>query len=290
MLFRRGETLLFRLLEGGAEPQGLSDGPVTSDSRELYALLGAQGRFVAAYVEDGALRLQAIEADGTVEADSVEVELPEDAVPRHLELASLPDGRTLLAWSEQDEDEERSGRVLGLVLSAGFEAEGEPIVLSKSPVDAMSFALDARQNSAGLLYENREGGVRPNAKLQRIEADGAAEQPTLNILNAPGQMIDASITAFGQGYAVAYRALSSLGVEEPLIRIAFVNEFGLIVHQAELRATDGMSGPTALRATTHGELLVAWTEIDSPSEGTRALRALQLDCPGALVLCGGTPE
>jgi hypothetical protein len=286
MLFERGNRLAFRLLVADAELHTLSDA-----GSEPFALLGGEERFVAAYAEsDGAVRVQAIGLEGALEGDAVAIELPDGAAPQHLELAALPEGHTLLAWSEADADEERSGRVLGIVLTPSFEAVDEPSVLSKSPVDAMRFGLDARQNSAGLLYDNLEGGVRPNAKLQRIEADGAAEQPTLNLVNAPGRMVDASITAFGQGYAVAYRALSSLGVEEPVMRIAFVNEFGLIVHEAELRMTDAMSGPSALRATSHGELVVAWTEIDSPSEGTRALRALQLDCPGALVLCGGTPE
>jgi hypothetical protein len=295
MLFGRGDALAFRLLTADAELITISTAPAASGSGDaLFALLGAGDRFVVAYAEaDGAelaLQLQAIDVDGELQGDPTRVALPEGTKPQHLELAALPDGHTLLAWSEQDEDEERSGRVLGVVLTPSFEIDGEPKTLSKSPVDGMAFSLDARESSAGLLYESLEGGIRPNAKLQRIERDGVAEQPTLNIVNAPGRMIDASITAFGQGYAIAYRALSSLGVEKPVIRIAFVNEYGLIVHEAELRETDGMSGPTALRATTHGELLVAWSEVESPSANARSLRALQLDCPGALVLCGGTPD
>jgi len=92
----------------------------------------------------------------------------------------------------------------------------------------------------------------------------------------------------GQGYAIAYRALPSLGVEQPTLRLAFINQFGRIVHETELAQTSETGGPTSVGASEDGHVLVGWATT-SPS-GTATIHAVQLDCPGALLLCGGTPQ
>jgi len=199
-----------------------------------------------------------------------------------LQLARLDGGRALLAWQEQDET--GAARIEALALDAALAPEGDPVQLSKAPVDNARFELGARALSAGVLYPVLEGGVRPSLKYRRIDAQGEASQAELNIVNAPGAARDGSITDFGQGYAVAYRALPSLGVNQPLIVVAFINQFGRIVHEAELSETSTTGGPTSLRATGDGHLLVGWA-TDHPSGSIT--HAIALDCPGALVLCGG---
>jgi hypothetical protein len=109
----------------------------------------------------------------------------------------------------------------------------------------------------------------------------------VNLVNAPGRAVDGSIDAFGQGYVVAYRALPSLGVDAPRIVVAFVNQFGRVVHRADLAETTEAAGEVRVGASADGRLLVAWTS----ARGSSAMaHALELDCPGALQLCGGAIE
>jgi hypothetical protein len=201
-------------------------------------------------------------------------------------LAKLDDG-LLLAFSERHAELDDRAQVVGMRLSDALELRGEPVVLSRTPADRLEFALDGRRGSAGVLYQALEGGIRPNLKLQRVELDGSAEQGSLNIASAPLRVTDGSISAFGQGYAVAYRAQMSLGNEKPTIRIAFVNAFGVVVHDALLHETTDAAGPTSVRSTKDGKLLVSWTSVDGT---THVTRGIQLDCPGALSLCGGRVE
>jgi hypothetical protein len=288
MAFMAGDALSVRALEAGAEPYVLSEAVVAGGSdAELFDLIGQGDGYLAIYAEqDGGeivVRVQAIDASGAPDGDPASVELPEGTEPGHIALSKLDEGY-LLAFSELDPEAEDSARVMGIALSAALEADGEPVLLSKTPVDQLAFGLDARAGSAGLLYQGLEGGVRPTVKLQRVEPDGSAEQDSLNVTSAPLRAIDGSIAAFGQGYAVAYRAQMSLGAETPSIRIAFVNQFGLVVHDAELAETTEEAGTTSVSSTADGKLLVSWISVDGL---TPVARAIQLDCPGALQLCGG---
>jgi hypothetical protein len=288
MLWMNGDALTVRLLAGGAAPHELSDAVLGTAGAELFSFIGTDDGYWAAYAEsDGGaalVRIQALDAGGELRGDAVDVALPEDAEPSHLELARV-DGGFVLAFSEPDPETADAVRVVGIALDGELAArDGEPVVLSKKPAHERPFALAARGGTAGLIYQALEGGVRPTVKVQRIEPDGTTLLDTWNVVSAPRRAQDGSIAAFGQGYAVAYRALSSLGNETPSIRVAFVDESGLVVHDAELLETTETGGPTSVSATTDGKLLVSWAH---QSGGSRTTRAIQLDCPGALVLCGG---
>jgi hypothetical protein len=293
MLWHSPMGLQLRVLHANADPIVISEQPATSDAGEpLFALVGTQDEFVAVFAErDGSdldVLVQTFELDGDAIGDATRIAIPDVAGSdiremAALKLAALDDGRLLLAWSVPSNEERFD--VLGLMLSSSFEAEGDPETLNKVPASSARFDLDARVGSAGVLYPTLEGGQRPSIKLQRVETDGRPAQPALNLVNAPRRVLDASNTAFGQGSAAAYRALPSLGVSDPVIRIAFIDATGLIVHEAELSETTEITGVTSVRSTARGELLVSWTTA-SPS--TVQAHALALDCPGALVLCGGS--
>lgn len=288
MLWMDEDALAVRLLESGAGLHVLSDAlAVGGDGAPIFAFVGTSEGYWAAYAEragsDVVVKAQAIDPEGELDGEAVTVALPEGSAPEHLELAKLDRG-FLLAFSEADPDDEDAKRVMGLVLTERLEPRDEAVLLSKSPVGEWAFSLGSRTGSAGVIYQGLEGGVRPTIKLQRVESTGEAAEDSLNIASAPRRVIDGSIAAFGQGYAVAYRALGSLGSETPAIHIAFVNQFGLVVHDATLSETSETSGATSVTATTNGELLVSWIHVDGGAYGTRAI---QLDCPGALVLCGG---
>jgi len=289
MLWMNGDALSVRLLADGASSHALSSSVTGTAGAELFAFVGADDGYWAAYAEDDSgqtvARVQPIDREGAPMGEAVDVALPDDSEPGHLELARV-DGGFLLAYSEPDPDSESEGaiRVVGIALDALLQSRGEPAVLSKKPAHELAFALDARMGSAGLIFQSLEGGVRPAVKVQRVETDGTALLDTWNVVSAPRRAQDGSLGAFGQGYAVAYRALSSLGNETPAIRIAFIDDSGFVVHDAELARTTEEGGPTSVRSTVDGKLLVSWVHV---SGGSRVTRAVQLDCPGALILCGG---
>lgn len=292
MAWMDGEALSLRSLERGAETLVLSRAVVAAEGgAPLFAFIGTVDGYLAAYAErldareggEVVARIQPLDGAAVPDGDPITVALPEGSEPGDLELSKL-DAGFLLAFSEPDPENEGRARVVGLPLSAAFEGSGEPVVLSRTPVDLLDFALDARAQSAGVIYQGLEGGVRPTVRLQRVEPDGRTTQDSLNIAAAPRRAADGSIAAFGQGYAVAYRAQTSLGMETAAIRIAFVNQFGVVVHDALLADTTDELGPTRVSSTPDGKLLVAWVSVEGASAVTRAI---QLDCPGALSLCGG---
>jgi hypothetical protein len=293
MLWINGDVLSVRLLADGASSHALSSSVMGAAGAELFTFVGTEDGYWAAYAENEGdqtvVRIQAIDREGAPMGEPADIALPDDSEPGHLELARV-DAGFLLAYSEPDPDSESEDaiRVVGIALDAllepRLEPRDEPVVLSKKPAHELAFALDARMGSAGLIFQSLEGGVRPAVKVQRVETDGSAPLDTWNVVSAPRRAQDGSIGAFGQGYAVAYRALSSLGNETPAIRIAFIDDSGFVVHDAELARTTEEVGPTSVRSTTDGKLLVSWLHA---SGGSRVTRAVQLDCPGALILCGG---
>jgi hypothetical protein len=256
---------------------------------QLFALLGVEGGFIAAYVQgsgaDRELRVQRVDGDGAAHGEALAIDGIAGRAPEDLHLARLDDGEVLLAWLERDGD--GGGHVMGLVLSPELAAQGKPYALSQLAAHDARFDLAARALSAGVVYHALDGGERDAIKFRRIASDGSVSEPAFNVVEAPGRARDASIAAFGQGYAVAYRVLPSPGVEYPGLRIAFINQFGAIVYVADLGETSEEGGATALSATADGHLLVAHTYV-GPSSATT--RALALYCPGALVLCGGKAE
>jgi hypothetical protein len=289
MMWMNGDALSVRLLADGATSHVLSSSVIGAAGAELFAFVGTEDGYWAAYAEDDGdqtvARIQAIDREGAPMGEPVDVALPEGSEPGHLELARV-DAGFLLGYSEPDPESESEDaiRVVGIALDALLEPRDEPVVLSKKPAHELAFALDARVGSAGLIFQSLEGGVRPAVKVQRVETDGSAPLDTWNVVSAPRRAQDGSIGAFGQGYAVAYRALSSLGNETPAIRISFIDDSGFVVHDAELARTTEEGGSTSVRSTTDGKLLVSWLHV---SGGSRVTRAVQLDCPGALILCGG---
>jgi hypothetical protein len=254
---------------------------------ELFAVHGDDRGYLAAWLDEGGgnrtLRALAIGQDGTPDGDPRPLAgVAGASEAEDLQLSRFDDGRSLLTWLERNED--GTARVMGQLLGRTLAPDAGPVELSRHPVDGTRFALAGRGPSAGLLYAARDGDVREAIKFRRIEGDGRSTTAVLNIENAPGRVVSGAITAFGQGYAVAYRSLPSLGEPLPMIGVAFIDQYGSIVHRAVVAETTETSVPTAIAAGPDGHLLVAWTS-EWPSGP--ATHALALDCPGALELCGG---
>jgi hypothetical protein len=283
-------TLQARELGSAASPaQQLTSALVAStNGGELSALLALDDGFIAGYVERASagneLRLQRLGADGALMGSAVTVPGVGARAPEDVHLARLDNGGALVAWLERDA--QAQGHVMALVLGSTLApaGAGSALMLSKNAVHDGRFDLAARSLSEGLIYHALDGDVRDAIKYRRVDQAGLAEQAVLNLVNAPGAARDGSIAAFGQGYAVAYRQLPSLGVDHPSVHVAFINQFGAVVYQAELDASSETGGRTTVATTSDGHLLVGWT-TDLP--GSTAAHALKLYCPGALQLCGG---
>ena len=290
LLYRAGTTLYARVLEPGATPTALTQrlAQPDMDGGERFALTALDDRFVAVWSEVGegaesAVFVQAIDVDGEPQGQPRALSAVAQRAPRDLQLARLDGSRVLLAWYEVDDAQ--AGRVMAQTLDAELAPERDPVQLSKNAVAQARFDLGARTQSAGLIYQAREGGVRDTVKFRRVGPEGQAVESELNIVSAPGRARGGALAAFGQGYAIAYRVLPSLGVEQSAIRIAFVNQFGRVVYETELAPTSEDGGRATVAASGDGHLLVGWSTLH-PSGGATT-HAVQLDCPGALVLCGG---
>lgn len=258
-------------------------GQLPADAPRLPGTAGHVDSYVVAFVPDGesmadVLRL---DAQGAPVGNGIGLAHGVAGTARAVELARLDDGATLAAWLEPDGD---AFKVMGQVLDADLKPVAMPQALSGGPVQDAPFALAGRQGSGGVIYRAREL-ERDALKFHRVALDGSVEGPLLNVVAAPGRATDQAIASFGQGYAVAYRALPSPGVENPGVRVTFIDQRGKVVHDALLAETSEDGGPTSVAATPDGHLLVTWRTV-APS-GRVDQTVQRLYCPGALVLCGG---
>lgn len=289
LVYRSGARLQARILEEGASPSALSEHLAEPEpDGERFALTALDDRFVVAWVdvaatETASLHVQALDAGGAPLGGARTLDGVMMNAPLDVQLGKLDGGRVLLAWHEHDDTDQ--GRVMAVPLDGDLIAEHEPVQLSSHAVPEARFDLGARELGAGVIYQAREGGIRDTVKYRRVDPQGQAPEPELTIVDAPGRARDGAIAAFGQGYAVAYRALPSLGVENATIRVAFINQYGRIVYEDELAETSENGGRTSVSASEDGHLVVGWSSAEA--DGATRTHGIQLDCPGALKLCGG---
>ncbi len=283
--YRASDTLVVRgLMADASAPLTLASSLAPTDLGEPWALGAGPNGFLASWVDaaGGGIRLQSLDDSGAASGVPQLVALAQRK-PRQLALAQLSTGESFLAWREADASGNQA--VFGQKLGISLAAAGIPTQLSNNSVAPGAFQLAGRFDSVGLLYPALDGGVREALKLRRIDASGAPDGPVLNVANAPRVVNAGSIAAFGRGYALVYRELPSLGRAQGAVRIAFVNQFGSVVYDAELSALDDASAGTTSVATNGSDaLIVSWTEAGQPGARVHAIR---MACPGALVLCGG---
>jgi hypothetical protein len=275
--YRAGTTLWLKSLAEGPAASVMLTAALQA---EAYALAATDGGFAVAYRADQAdqVELRAFDEDLGARGEAT-VELPGST---HLGLAPIGDHDLVLGFAAASPSGELS--VSGLRLGASLDAMGAAEQLSTSPPAQARFALAGRAASAGLLYATSDGGVREALKLRRIGAGGAPEGPLLNVADAPRRVSAGAIAAFGQGFAVVYRELPSLGVADEAVRIAFVNQFGAVVHDAAL--VDHLGAESLTSVAVSGQQVLA-SVVTGSAEGSE-LRTIRLDCAGALVLCGGS--
>jgi hypothetical protein len=295
------QALVLRDLDDASTPQTVvteslyAAAPATSTGsaegqREAWALVGNEAGYVVAYREADDtqhVHVRGLDAQGQLTDASAALDLA--ATPAtQLQLARFEQGGLLLTYAHEDGDAAALQRkVSGQRLQSTLEPVGAPQVLSQSPLSESPFIVAAREDSAGVIYPSRDGGIRHALKVRRISTDGAPEGPELNVADAPRVVRDGSIAAFGRGYVVVYRELPSPGQEDAIVRIAFINPFGSVVHDAKL--SDTVNLPAHTSVAVQGPYLLASWMTPAPS-GSATIQALRMHCPGALVLCGGQLE
>lgn len=277
------DRLFARPLEAGASARLVTDRVAVDDAGGvLSALLGLEDGFVLAWVDrDDGLHLERLSADGSVAEAEVHGDIMQS--PRDVHLGLFEGGRILVSWLTTNGDDE--GVVMGQLFEPELVPAADAVMLSSSPVSGARFDMAVHRGSAGVIYPAVEGGVRETIKFRRVEPDGSVTGPLLNIVDAPRRTRDGAIAAFGQGYVVSHRQLTSRGEPEEQIQVAFVNQFGAIVHRGNLGTTSVEGGRTAVAATESGQVLAVWNAIEP--DGRVTSHGFRLDCPGALVLCGG---
>jgi hypothetical protein len=255
---------------------------------EPWALTASADGFLVAYrqrEDDTHVHVQALDADGQRSDEGHAFAWPEGVdAPDELALASFEEGGYLLAYAHTSTDGSR------MVTGQKLDARGNPSparTLSHSPLSDASMSLSARADSAGLLYPSRDGGLRDALKLRRIDEDGSTQGPELNVAGAPRVVRDGSLAAFGRGYVLVYRELPSLGRSDAQVRIAFVDPYGGVVYDAAIAMSPALPAATSV-AAQDDHVLVSW--ITPAPSGSATVETLRMDCPGALVLCGGRPD
>lgn len=252
---------------------------------ELWDLAGDTLGYLLAYLDDATLHLKRLGRDGEVRGTEATFDAVAERTPASLQVVEVDDDAVLVAWAEPQED--GSYVVMGQHFNSSLATVGDVVQLSKTPISDPRFDFSARALSAGLIYQNKDADVRETIRYRRVEPDGSVPGPVLSIVGAPRKATDGAIADFGQGYVIAYRTLASLGAPTPEVRAAFINQFGAVVYEVKLADSSELGGPVSVNSTSDGHILVTWTS----SNGFEAERtAVKMNCPGALLLCGGELE
>lgn len=251
---------------------------------ELWDVAADSTGYLLAYV-DNTLHLKRLGRDGEVSGDEITDDAIAERKPASLKVVEVENDSVLVAWAEPQSD--GTYLIMGQHFNASFAEMGAVTQLSKTPISDPRFDFSARALSAGLIYQNKDADVRDTIRYRRVEPDGSVPGPVLSIVGAPRKATDGAIADFGQGYVIAYRTLTSLGAPTPEIRAAFINQFGAVVYEVKLADSSELGGPVSVNTTSDGYVLVTWTS----SNGFEAQRtAVKMNCPGALLLCGGELE
>lgn len=178
-------------------------------------------------------------------------------------------------------------------LAANGSAQGgilrlSPLAGPGATLDLAPLAPNANPAQGGAaVYSIHVGGKGQEVRFQRLTPLGSRRDDERKLLSAPLLSRDASITALGSGYAVAYRALpDSAIIGRPQIRLLFLTAEGAFSRDSLGRpishyladATSAVSRVT-VRSSADGHLAVSWLD-DTPSgiEYRLNLLLLRLDC------------
>lgn len=233
-----------------------------------------------------ALRGQFLSGTGEPMGDVVEIAEPAAGFYSSMSMVLLGELYIGLSYAHDDGTGARSV-VLDVLRRETGERERDPWVLTTEPGENATVDLASDSRGAGVAYTLAQGTSR-QIWFQALGLDGRAAP----VIGAGGQMggpsepkrvvenpqlgVDVSVAKLPTGFAVAYRALPSVGVTVPQIRAHFLDAFGRIVGDSAVALAEPTGGQTTIEAATDGRIVLSWTDTDD--EAISTLRALIMPC------------
>ena len=106
---------------------------------------------------------------------------------------------------------------------------------------------------------------------------GGPSEPK-RVVAPPSNAIDASLAKLPNGYVVAYRAMPGLLLEEPRIRLHFIDSEGNVIGMSDVALASEAGGRTAIEAANDGRVALGWADMNE--DGTSSLIVAKLPCVG----------
>jgi hypothetical protein len=227
-----------------------------------------------------------VSGTGEPMGEPIEIQGAGEGFYSSLSLALLGEFYIGLAYAHDDGAGARR-IVLDVLSQETGERERDSWVLTTSPGENATVDLASGSLGAGVVYTLAEGTSR-QIWFQGLGFDGRAapvmsaggllggpSEPT-RIVENPQQGIDVSMTKLLRGFALSYRALPSVGVTVPQIRVHFLDRDGRIIGDSAVALAELSGGQTAIEVATDGRVVLSWTDTDE--EGNSTLRALIVPC------------
>jgi hypothetical protein len=235
------------------------------------------------------LRAQFVSGRGEPVGEPVEIEAAGEGFYSSMSLVLLGEFYIGLAYAHDDGAGARKV-VLDVLSQETAERERDPWVLTTLPGENPTVDLASGTLGAGVVYTMAQGTSR-ELWFQGLGFDGRAapvrsagglmggpSDPT-RVVENPQQGIDVSMTKLLRGFAVSYRALPSVGVGQPQIRVHFLDRDGRVVGDSAVALAEQAGGQTAIEVATDGRIVLSWTDTDE--EGNSTLRAVIVPCGGS---------
>lgn len=233
-----------------------------------------------------ALRAQFLTGGGEPVGDVVEISEPGPGFYSSMSMAVLGEFYIGLVY-KLDDGAGNHSIVLDVLRQDSGEREREPWVLTTEPGTNGTVDIAADSIGAGVAYTIVQGTSR-QVWFQELGFDGMAVKimgagglvggpaDPVRVVENPQLAIDISMTRMPRGYALAYRALPSVGVPFSQIRTHFLDRNGRIVGESAVALAEAAGGQTAIKMATDGRIVLSW--MDTDEDGDSTLRALIVPC------------
>lgn len=228
---------------------------------------------------------QFLSGSGEPMDEPVEIAAPAAGAYSSMSMVLLGESYVGLAYIHDDGAGGLSA-VLDVLNQETAERDRDPWVLTTEPGVNGTIDLASDSMAAGVAYTIVQGTSR-QVWFQGLGLDGLAS-PVLGgggaggpsapsrIVENPQLAIDVSMAKMPRGFAIAYRALPSVGVTVPQIRAHFLDRDGRIVGDSAVALAELAGGQTAIEMSSDGRIALSW--MDTDEDGNSTLRALMVPC------------
>ena len=230
------------------------------------------------------LHAQFMNGGGEPTGDPIEIEAASAAFYSGMSMVEL--GEHFIGLVYKKELDGVHSIVLDVLSRETAERDRDPWVLTAEAGAFGSADIASDSRAAGVVYTMWQGTSR-QVWFQALGLDGRAlpvmmanqtggpSEPN-RIVGLPQLALDVSVAKLATGFVVAYRALPSVEVPQPMIRVHFLDRGGEIIGSGAVALAAMNGGQTALESAFDGRLVLSWTDTDD--EGVSTLRALVVPC------------